>query len=1163
MNKIIIIFLCSITLFGLEIDPKIFEEIASKNPQAYKERVILATYYIKHGHDTKAKKFINEVLRIKPNNKDALKLKQLLKIRQHNNEVLKEASLQQPIQKEDAQKRLQSYYDVSNYQFYSNLYQTLLYNKITLDDPYHIKAAYIYLWDKRYELSKEALKRLLHDNNIDEEKIRADICYYQGKYSCAANLYEKLYYVNNDLDYAIKLINSYIYMGETNKAQRLYNVLIRKNPSSKKLQRIGRKLDEIKEKYIQEKKEAYKNNPNETTLKNYAIALDSLARTEENLLLLHQHNAKLATKKSLLLEAKYLTWAGKSEEALKVLESKRLTSDLEAKLMLGKIYSWDNQLEIATKYLDEVIAKSHDEKLLYEAKKALAFVQMWKKQNKLAQKSFLKLQKQNPKDNEVKEALMELSHDYAGLIKIYEKRVRKGGKDADRERLANLYIAHKEPSKAIRYLKQYINTHPENLEATKQLGSLLVNQKDYYQGFGYLEYYTAQKNDANSALYLAKNYNWSGFSKEALDVLNKLLYKYPKNTEALQLKAKILKIAPRFTINNSSTALKQYYGNLGKQQLQIADTLYFNAHYIASLMYYEDYLHNNPTDQAVRLRYAFALEHAALYGKAEGEFTLMLRTQDTDEVRYHYAYNMMKNGKLKEAKKEFNALKNSTYKQLSTSMEEFLKKWETDWESQDFSRYASNYAKIYRDNQMWSFKKQQIFSHVNFIAVSVYNPIYKKLPNGHYKIKFFQDYATNKKSDKGYKTLEVECRNNETECKILKERWQAGKYHKTWLLNRAIENSLQELNRYENNPALLPPKMLSVLNNTSLQNSKKKMNVIKEHKYHDITLAPGLHKDYKTQKLTLNQIYAKANSVNILQKNILALRKQALPTKLNYFIAKGYHFKDSEGVIFNSADLFYKRFRVTNDIDLGVDTGVFSVEEEGVRKHNGIRYGVSFFYKHFSFRLGENNFDNFSEIVPTLQYENSYKNHSYTLKYTRQNGVFYTYRLSPYEDRIKADHFSLSDYVSLYDHTNIWANATANNYSNGDLEMIGQFDWRFYNGTLINNKLTYGFATDGYYTTHTKQHNSFYSPHFNDGTLLRIEPNYKVNKYLNIFGMSGAGYSFQAKQLLYKYGLWFQSDPLEKLSYRLGCTRSNSARSGLSGGGYYYRECRAELEYKW
>jgi len=823
MKNIFFIFLLSMTLFGLQINIKTLENIISNNPQAYKERIILSTYYAKHGDDAKADKLVNEALKIKANDKDALQLKQFLKTKQHNQKVLKEASLQQPIQKEDAQKRLQSYYDASHYQFYSNLYQALLYYKITLDDTYYIKAAYIYLWDGRYKLAKDALKHLKQDNNIDEEKIYANICYYQGNYPCAANLYEKLYYSSYKIDYAIKLINSYIYMGNSAKAQRLYNVLIRKYPSSKKLQKIGIKLNKAKEKYVQGKKDAYDKNPNYTTLESYAIVLNSLGRTKENLSLLHQYNAKMATPKSLLLEAKYLTWAGKSEEALKVLKSKRLTSDLGAKLMLGKIYSWDNQLSISSRYLDEVISKSHDKKMLYEAKKARAFVQMWEKQKDLAKKSFLELQKQNPKDQEVKEAMMELNNDYVGLIKIYEKRVRKTGSDADIKRLANLYINNKEPSKAIKYLKQYVAMHPEDLESTKNLGSLLIDKKNYYQGFGYLEYYTTQKNDAKSAIFLAKNYNWSGFSKEALDVLNELLGKDPKNIEALKLKAKILKIAPRFTTSNSGATIGMYYSDLGKKQLQIADTLYFNSHYLASLMYYEDYLKNSPTDHKARLRYAFALENTGLYGKAEGEFALMLWTQDSDETRYHYAYNMMKNGKLKEAKKALNVLKESTYKPLSKNMNNFLARWEKDWESQNFSRYSSNYAKVYAKNEMWSFRKQQIFSNANFIAVSAYDPNYKKLPNGNYKIKFFQEYATNLKSDKGYKTLEIKCAKHETECEIVKERWRAGKYKKERLLDRAINNALKQLKIYEKNPALLPPKSLSLISNPALQNSKKKI----------------------------------------------------------------------------------------------------------------------------------------------------------------------------------------------------------------------------------------------------------------------------------------------------------------------------------------------------
>lgn len=801
MKKLFIVLMFVVaSLQALDIDVPTLEEIVAQNKSALKERVILAKYYEKQGNDLKAMVLLKEVLEQEKTNKEALLLKHKIERKAQIREIFREASLTQPITKTEAQKRLQSYYDADNYQFYSNLYQALVESGVTLDDPYHVKAAYIYLWDARYDEAKKALERLQTTNSIDEAKIRADICYYQGKYTCAIRWYEKLYNSSYSLEYAVKLLNSYIYAGESAKAQRLYNYLIRKYPKSTDLRKVGDKLQKIKEDYLTSKKEAYEANPNDATLESYANALNSLGYTKENLALLRKHNETMATPKSLLLEAKFLTWANQSDEALKVLQSEKLGGDLQAKLLLGKIYSWDHKFDESKRYLQEVISKTDDADMKYEAKKALAYVQMWNEEKALAKKTFQELYKKKPHDADVKEALMELNNDYAGLIKIYEKRLRNGRTLEDEKRLANLYIGNKQPARAVMHLKRYVDNNPDDIEAVKALGELLVGQKDYYQGFGYLEYYAAQKHDAKSAILLAKNYYWNGFSKEALDVLDRLLQKEPKNKEALELKAKILKISPRYTTSNSGATIGMYFDTNAKSQLEIADALYFNTHYKASLMYYENYLKAHPTDHKARLRYAYALENAREYGKAEGEFALMRWTQDTEQVRYHYAYNMMKNGKLKEAKKEFLALQNSIYKKLSTNMSRFLKKWEADWESKDFAKYASNYAPVFTKDQIWAYRKQQLFANVNFIAVGVYDPVYKKLPNGHYAIHFFQDYATNKKTDKGYKTLEVECAKGETECRIVKEEWKAGKYEKQELLEPYIDNSLKELKKLEAMP---------------------------------------------------------------------------------------------------------------------------------------------------------------------------------------------------------------------------------------------------------------------------------------------------------------------------------------------------------------------------
>lgn len=795
-------------VFALEIDYQTLQSIVDEDPSALKERVLLARYYEKNDNDLKAKELVKEILKLDAKNKNALEMQKQLQAKERAKNVFREAGLTPPISTKEAQKRLDSYYQANNYQFYSNLYQALIDTGVKLDDAYHIKAAYIYLWDARYKTSEKALANLHQENNLDAAKIRADICYYTGKYNCAVRLYEKLYNSSYNINTAVKLINSYIYLGETAKAERLYNVLYRKYPKNKELIKLGDRIAHSKNKYLENMQKAYEKDPNLETLSAYTNALFAAGKKKQTLDVIHQYNAENASKESLLLEAKYLIWMGETNKALEILKQGSLNNDLQAKLMLGQVYSWDQKFDASKKNLDEVIAKAKDKELLYNAKKARAYVYMWEKHEKQARKLFLSLQKQKPNDKEIKEALMELDHDYAGLIKIYRHKTAL----SDRKRLAELYALNKQPKIAIRYMKTYVEANPTDLEATKNLATLLIENKEYYQGFGYLEYYAAQKQDAKSSILLAKNYYWNGFSKEALDVLDRLLEQEPKNQEALQLKAKILKISPRFTTGNSGETIGMYFDDLGKKQLFLADTLYFNTHYKASLTYYENYLTSHPNDHEVRYRYAFALENAKEYGKAEGEFSLLFWNKDSDELRYHYAYNMMKNGKLKESKKLLEELKKTTFKKLDPVLEKFLESWKESWQSLHFKEYASHYDSSFLKDEMWAFRKQETFANVSYISVGIYEPVYKQLDKNNYEIEFYQEYSSNKNSDKGYKTLHVRCASNKTECRIMKESWKKGEFKKRLLLTPYIDKALKENEYLKTHPyALLHSKKKSLL----------------------------------------------------------------------------------------------------------------------------------------------------------------------------------------------------------------------------------------------------------------------------------------------------------------------------------------------------------------
>jgi len=326
-------------------------------------------------------------------------------------------------------------------------------------------------------------------------------------------------------------------------------------------------------------------------------------------------------------------------------------------------------------------------------------------------------------------------------------------------------------------------------------------------------------------------------------------------------------------------------------------------------------------------------------------------------------------------------------------------------------------------------------------------------------------------------------------------------------------------------------------------------------------LAPGLHKNYLTSREIFDINYVRSKPIENLADTFKYNNIKEFLYK-NHLWGEYYHFSDSDGIVFQSTDLFYTRQNITEDIALGIDGGIFSIEQKGVNKYNGIRYGASVFYKNFQFRLGKNDFDDFSQIVPSLFYRDSYKNHSYVLEYTHQNALFYTYALCPYENRLDAHHFSITDYITLTKNTNIWTNLEVNLFDNSDTSITGQFDWRFYYDTLFNKNFTYDLALEGWYTSHTKPNSCFYSPNFSDATLLRFDPQYRVNRYFGIRGELAAGYSYTDQQIPYKYGLWIFGEPLDRFSYTAGCLHSNAARLA-KGGNYYYEECRVSLDYTW
>lgn len=329
-------------------------------------------------------------------------------------------------------------------------------------------------------------------------------------------------------------------------------------------------------------------------------------------------------------------------------------------------------------------------------------------------------------------------------------------------------------------------------------------------------------------------------------------------------------------------------------------------------------------------------------------------------------------------------------------------------------------------------------------------------------------------------------------------------------------------------------------------------------------------KNYLDEAEVLVTTYVSSMPIGMLNQSQVSLGAKASSensenqvnfSPLNYLQANAFSFEDSDGILFKSIDLAYKKSNLTDEISLATDAGLFSIERKR-KKSSGKRYGGTVFYDNFSLRLGVNDYDDFTEFVPTLIYQNNHDNHSYTLEYTRQNALFYTYSFRAYKKQIVANHFSISDYMVFSNKTELWANITSNIFSNEDREFTAQFDWIFYKASAYRAQFTYNFALEGWYTSHSLQHNDFYSPSFADATQLRVDPQYVFSKYFGVRGKLGLGYSVVDVTSPYKYGMWLFGQPAKNLDYSLGCSESNAARVSFSEG-YHYIECNAHLGYSW
>lgn len=771
MNRFGLLLLgLTILLYGkgeLNINPTELEQIVATHPTDLPNRLLLTRYYLEQYRFEEAKRYLEEAKRIAPTDKKVQKLSHLFKIKWEKYQAIQQVFRPIIQQYGSLDDYITALYNKGDYKAMRDFY--LRYRKfLKLSDSSWIKLAKVFDWDGKYKITSQILKKVKDKTGLDYYTLTADVAFNLQNYKKAIKYYRLLFKLTGETTFGKRLAQLYIWQGDLEKAQKTLLMMMRKRGKvkgkgqikDKEIAKLWALIQQKKEEYIQRVKKAYEESPSFANLQRYVYAVSDRNLTKgvpivENHIKLHPLDQK-----AKFFLAKLYAWTNQYEKAIKYL--KKLTENKKAQLLLAQILSWQGHYEDAEKIFRQYVNDS-DPKIAYKAKKGIALILAWTNKRNEAITMLEELYQINPKDQEVKTQLLLLKGNPKDLINYYKTRLAKNPNDGEALLgLADTFYKLKKFRLAGKYYEKYLMLNPNKLELYKTLGDVYLQLKDFYKGFSNWEYYAYMKGTREAYLELAKRYYWYGFNNEALKVLNDLLTRVPRYREARLLKAKILKVNPRFVVASSAATFQQYLGNREKKLIELGDRAYFNGFYESAIKYYWTVLSWNPENYDVREKYAYALEYTGRYKDAAGEFFMLMWMKKNPQIEYNYAFALQKSGKYKQAEKVYKKLLNNVPRPAPKFIREFLDKWKKGFESMDSYKLVQFYSPKLANSPGWRVAKDRFFQKQVWVALSYFDPVIEEtVEKGNrtiFKTRIWEIIATKYIKNKGrYRYLWIEC----------------------------------------------------------------------------------------------------------------------------------------------------------------------------------------------------------------------------------------------------------------------------------------------------------------------------------------------------------------------------------------------------------------------
>ncbi len=1136
---------------ALDIDLSVLMDACSDEQQDARSCLILGRDSLSRGDFEQVSVYLQKARQYQKTVAGLKQLESALSQAKKERAILQQLEIENINDFEHVNKVFQKVYFSGDYVLLEKLYKILVRHKIAINEKNKLYMAKVYFWKSDFDKTSRILQQINDKKSLNFLSLKADVCWSSQKYDCAYKYYKLLYDATGSLKYGLKVAQLYRYNGQYEKAERLLLYLARHNSNNKEIQQSLGEIKQLKDKIIERLYKKYQASHKWQDLKAYVSALIEAKQSDKAFSLLKQFIQQNPDNiDAIYFYGVRLSWLGQNDKAYKVLSQIKNKDNYDVQLMLGKILSWSGKLEKAKRKLQIVIENAGSLQQVQQAKKALAYTYLWGGEKQQAKKLFEEIVQELPEDKESAEQLMVLRGNLQPIIKKYEKLLQRNKISNEQLlQLAQFYQQLKNSEKAIQTYEKYLKINPYNLEVYKSLGNLYLEKKSYYKGFGYLEYYAYKKQNTDSLYSLAQNYYWAGFNDEALDVLDDLLNKEPGNKRAESLKADILQHNPRFVSKNSATGgMRQVQNEKAERQRKIADRLYYEGFYEASLAYFRDYLLLNPEDYKAHYRYALALEWTGRNKLAAGEFFLAYWDKKDDEIDYHYAFNLEKSGQIEKAEKIYRQLLQKEPKKLPDFLDRFIKSWEAAWESQDFEHYLRFYSEAYQNKLSWRLRKERIFSQVKFIAISISKP-YVLTEKDHYKIQFYQEYASSNHRDRGYKTLTVECAQQQAEaCTIVDEYWEKADFKpKDLSLFANINKRMRLIAKARAKKKKPEPEKVIDKNNIVLNDGAKK-HLQKESEALGYRVLP---------KTSLNESRIYQNIKGYYQQ----LKQQNVLPKVHTLGIDSLYFQDKYGSIFERSGIYYQ-YNGWYKYSFRIEPSSFVVRNNSLREEGSSIY-LHAQRKDYTLGLYYDQFQKYSDINPYLAVANMklFQQHKLSAKLYSRNMALYRWQPDPVAKRTKVILLEINDSTKAGDHA-LSLGLTLGSVSDGNRIINPSFDLTLFQ--LQQNKLRQSYHLSGWYLADTFNSADYYSPTFYDSTSFSNRLSYFWTRQSTIEAKLSAGISFSDSSLLYEFGLWYIYKKVDSdLSGKFGCFSSNSNSVNASSIAYDYNQCQFNMEYLW